>query len=59
MKQSPIRSYQENGMTINVYAAKEPKRSVWIKNGSFYAAKLRIEDSSGMFAQFSRKAGRA
>jgi hypothetical protein len=59
MKIQPISSYVENGLTINVYPEKKVKRRQWQKNDTFYSAKMRIEDGNGMFANFSRKAGRA
>lgn len=55
----PIKSYIENGITIVVYPEKKVKRPVWIKNGSFYASKLRVGEELGMFAPFTRKAGKA
>jgi len=54
-----LKSYVENGITINVYPEKKVKRPVWIKNGSFYASKLRVGEELGMFAPFTRKAGKA
>jgi len=56
---SPIRTYVENGVTIAVYPEKKAKRRIWQKNDTFYAAKMRIDDGNGMFALFSRKAGKA
>jgi hypothetical protein len=55
----PIKTYVENGLTIVVYPEKQIKRRMWQKNDTFYSAKMRIEDGNGLFAQFSRKAGKA
>ena len=55
----PIKTYIENGLTIVVYPEKKVKRRMWQKNDTFYSAKMRIEDGNGLFAQFSRKAGKA
>lgn len=55
----PVKTYVENGITIVVYPEKKVKRNVWIKNGSFYAAKMRVGEELGMFAPFTRKAGKA
>jgi adenine deaminase len=54
-----LKSYVENGITINVYPEKVVKRNVWIKNGSFYASKMRIEEPGTMFTPMTRKAGKA
>lgn len=55
----PIKSYVENGITINVYPEKSVKRNVWIKNGSFYSSKMNVTENNGMFTPFSRKPGKA
>jgi len=55
----PIKTYIENGITIVVYPEKQIKRNVWIKNGSFYSAKMRIEEPGTMFTAMTRKAGKA
>ena len=59
MKIKPISSYVENGVKVTVYPEKPVKKRLWQKNDTFYSAKMRIEDGNGMFANFSRKAGKA
>lgn len=55
----PVRSYVENGITINVYPERKTKRQMWMKNDTFYSAKMRIDDDTGMFTSMTRKAGKA
>lgn len=55
----PVRSYVENGIAINVYPERKVKRQRWMKNDTFYAAKMRIDDGSSMFTALTRKVGRA
>jgi hypothetical protein len=57
----PISEYFDAvlNVVVKVYDAPKSKRTPWMKNDTFYAAKMRIEDGSGMFANFSRKPGKA
>ena len=55
----PVTSYEENGVKITVYPEKQKKRTLWQKNDTFYAAKMRVEDNNGLFTTFSRKSGKA
>jgi hypothetical protein len=55
----PISSYIENGIRIDVYEAPQKKRQMWMKNDTFYAAKMRIEEPGTMFTAMTRKPGKA
>ena len=57
----PISTYfdEKLGVFVQVYEAPKKKRIPWMKNDTFYSAKMRIEDGNGMFATFSRKPGKA
>jgi hypothetical protein len=55
----PVRSYVENGITINVYPEKKVKKVRWMKNDTFYAALARIEPENPLFSSFTRKVGHA
>lgn len=54
-----LKSYMENGVLVKVYPEKKVKRTPWQKNDTFYTAQMRVGESLGMFAMFSRKPGKA
>ena len=55
MKQAaPIGSYWDGDVLVTIYEAIVPKKRMWMKNDTFYAAQKRV-DGDGMFAQFTRK----
>ena len=57
----PVSSYFDAVLNcmVNVYEQPKTKRTPWMKNATFYAAKMRIDENNGMFANFSRKPGKA
>jgi hypothetical protein len=57
----PVSEYfdVELQVVVQVYEAPKTKKRLWMKNDTFYSAKMRIEDGNGMFANFSRKPGKA
>lgn len=54
-----LKSYMENGVLVKVYPEKKVKRTPWQKNDTFYTAQMRVGESLGMFAMFTRKPGKA
>lgn len=51
----PIRSYVENGITINVYAGKQIKRVHWQRNDTLYASMSKAQTTITLY----RKAGKS
>lgn len=57
----PVREYFDAvlNVMVQVYDSPKTKNRVWMKNDTFYSAKMRIGEDNGMFANFSRKPGKA
>lgn len=57
-KIEPISSYvNADGVTVNVYAEKQVKRTPWQRGEAYLSQQMRISDDR-MFARFTRKNGK-